>query len=269
MAEKKHTIISASNGQTTTRRVGVAEAQLSRSTTGLRIGAILLWVAAFVAEFFAVKAILSPVDDPFIPSLSPLVAGIIFLVVDAILVLVGSLLWKKANHIHPASEKKPVLFWLYNNLGVIAVVLAFAPFIIILLSNKKVDKRTKLIGVIVAAVALLATGLGSYDWNPYSQEEQQEMLQLEQATENVYWTKGGSVYHIYEDCQHLDRSDSLFLGTATEAEAAGKQRLCKTCLRRHQTEVEAAQTVNENTLEEVVETVTETAESFSADEVTE
>lgn len=269
MAEKKeHKIVSASTGKETTRKPGVAESQIAKSTVGLRIGSIVLWLAAFATEFLALKAILAPVDDPFIPSLSPLVAGIIFLVVDAILVAVGSLLWKKANHIHPASEKSPVKFWLWNNLGVIAAVIAFAPFIIILLTNKNVDKKTKTIGTIVAAVALAIAGLSSYDFNPYSVEEQQEMLKLEQATENVYWTAGGSVYHIYEDCQHLNRTEELVLGTATEAEAAGKERLCKTCLKRHQAEVEAAEATALEQIEETVENAVETIEE-TTEEITE
>lgn len=242
MAEKKeHKIVSATTGQETTRRPGVAASQMAKSTTGLRIGAALLWILAIAAEFVGLKAILSPADDPFIPSIQPLYAGIGFLVLDLILVVVGSLLWKKANHIHPASKKNALKFWLWNNMGVIVAVFAFAPFIIVLLTNKDVDKKTKTIGTAVAAVALLIAGLGSYDWNPYSAEEQQEMLRLENAEDNVYWTAGGKVYHIYEDCQHLDRTEELTLGTALQAEAAGKERLCKTCLKRFEKEGAIAQ----------------------------
>lgn len=261
MAEKKeHKIVSASTGKETTRRPGVAAQQIGKSTVGLRIGAAVLWVLAIAAEFVGLKAILAPEDAPFIPGLQPLYWGIIFLVADLILVLLGSMLWKKANHIHPASEKNAVKFWLWNNMGVIVAVVAFAPFIIVLLTSKNVDKKTKTIGTIVAAVALAIAGLGSYDWNPYSAEEQQEMLRLENAEDNVYWTAGGKVYHIYEDCQHLDRTEELTLGTALQAEEAGKERLCKTCMKRFQKEGEVAQEEAADVLEEVLETVEDAVE---------
>lgn len=261
MAEKKeHKIVSASTGKETTRKPGVAAQQIAKSTVGLRIGAAVLWIAAIAAEFVGLKAILAPADDPFIPGIAPLYAGIIFLVLDLILVVVGSLLWKKANHIHPASEKNAFTFWLWNNMGVIVAVVAFAPFIIVLLTNKNVDKKTKTIGTIVAAVALAIAGLGSYDWNPYSAEEQQEMLRLENAEENVYWTAGGKVYHIYDDCQHLDRTEELTLGTALQAEEAGKERLCKTCMKRFEKDRDAAEAETAGALESALETAEEAIE---------
>jgi len=41
---------------------------------------------------------------------------IICIVLDLIFVIIGSLLWKKANHIDPISEKNKTKFWLWNNL---------------------------------------------------------------------------------------------------------------------------------------------------------
>ncbi len=245
--KKEHKIVSASTGEAVKPGSrpsgakpgagGVAAQQIAASTTGLRVGSIILWVAALVSEFLAIKAILAPADDPFIPSIPPLYAGIAFLVLDLICVIIGSLLWKKANHIHPASEKNKLTFWLWNNMGVIVCAIAFIPFVIILLKDEKADKKTKMIGTIVAVVALLIGGFASYDYNPYSQEEQQQILAMEEATSQVYWTTGGKVFHIYEDCQHLNRSEELMLGTTQEAEAAGKERLCKTCFNRHEKEL--------------------------------
>ncbi|HBG65517.1 MAG TPA: hypothetical protein DDW78_03490 [Treponema sp.] len=243
MAEKKqHKIVSASSGkETSAKPAGVAAQQIASSTVGLRIGAVVLWVAALVCEFLALKAILAPEDAPFIPGIPPLYAGIGFLVVDLICVIIGAQLWKKANHIHPASEKNPVTFWLWNNMGVIVCAIAFIPFVVLLLTNKDADKKTKTVGTIVAVVALLIGGFASYDYNPYSQEEQQQILAMEEATSQVYWTAGGKVFHIYEDCQHLNRTEELTLGSTQEAEAAGKERLCKTCFSRHEKEQAAAQ----------------------------
>ena len=241
MAEKK---IVKSEGAKAERKPGVAAQQIAQSTVGLRIGSVVLWILALVAEFFAIKAFMIPEDaDPAtLLGMAPMTAMIVFLVVDLICVLCGSLLWKKANHIHPASEKNAFTFWLWNNLGVIMTAVAFLPFIIILLTKKDADPKTKTIGTIVAVVAMLIAGLGSYDWNPYSQEEQQEILQMEEATSTVYWVEKGKVFHIYTDCQHLEYSTATELHETTvqEAEEAGKERLCKTCFKKHEKEVEAA-----------------------------
>jgi uncharacterized BrkB/YihY/UPF0761 family membrane protein len=68
--------------------------------------------------------------------------------------IIGSLLWKKANHIDPISEENKVKFWLWNNLGTILSVLAFLPIIIFVLSNKKLDKKSKTMVTAIAVVAL-------------------------------------------------------------------------------------------------------------------
>ena len=272
MAEKKEHKIIQSEAAKTASGKGVAAQQIAQSTVGLRIGSVVLWIIALVAEFLAIKAILAPEDDPFISGMAPLTAGIIFLVVDLIAVIAGSLLWKKANHIHPASEKNALTFWLWNNLGVIMAAIAFIPFVILLLTNKDADQKTKTVGTIVAVVAMLIAGVSSYDFNPYSAEEQQEILNMENATSTVYWTEGGTVFHIYSECQHLNNSEELHQTTIDEAEQAGKERLCKTCLKRHEKEAaEAAAQVSEegqSALEEVTETATEAMETVK-EEVTE
>ena len=245
MAEKKeHKIVSATTGEAVKpgkkpAAGGVAAQQIAASTTGLRIGSVILWVAAVVFEFLALKAILAPADAPFIPNIPPLYAGIGFLVIDLICVIIGAQLWKKANHIHPASEKNKLKFWLWNNMGVIVCAIAFIPFVILLLTNKETDQKTKAIGTAVAVAALLIGGFASYDYNPYSQEEQQQILKMEEATSQVYWTAGGKVFHIYEDCQHLNRSEELRTGDTATAEGEGKERLCKTCFNRHEKELAA------------------------------
>ena len=245
MAEKKEHKIIQSEAAKTASGKGVAAQQIAQSTVGLRIGAVVGWILALVAEFLAIKAssIPSPAEDEeavLFMGMAPFTALIVFLVIDLICVIVGSLLWKKANHIHPASEKNALTFWLWNNLGVIMAAIAFIPFIILLLTNKNADQKTKTVGTIVAVVAILIAGFSSYDYNPYSAEEQQEILNMEEATATVFWTEGGKVFHIYEDCQHLNKSEELHQTTTQEAEQAGKERLCKTCLKRH--EKEAAET---------------------------
>lgn len=196
------------------------------NATGLRVGAVVLWLAGIALEIVALLVLVGKL--PTGSDTMRWVLGIGALVLDMICVIIGSQLWKKSNRIDPASEKNKVKFWLWNNMGVIASVLAFLPFIILLLTNKDADGKTKKIGSIVAVVALLIAGLASYDFDPVSQE----MLDTANAvygTTVMYYTKGGKVYHPHQDCQHLSDSE-LLEGTAEEAIRSGYTRPCKTCM---------------------------------------
>ncbi len=195
------------------------------NATGLRIGAAVLWLAGIALEVVALLILTGKLP---VQAAMFWVLGIGALVLDLICVVIGSQLWKKSNRIDPASEKNKVKFWLWNNLGVIASVLAFLPFIILLLTSKDADGKAKKIGSIVAVVALLIAGLASYDFDPVSQE----MLDTANAVygeTTMYYTKSGGVYHPHRDCQHLSDSDILE-GTAEEAIRGGYTRPCKTCM---------------------------------------
>ncbi len=195
---------------------------------GLRIGAVILWVAAIAFELVAVFTLFGKINITFMNTLTFL---IILIVLDLICVIIGSQLWKKANHIDPASKKNKTKFWLWNNMGLIVAIFAFVPLIILLLTNKNLDKKTQTIAVIAACAALLIGGAASIDYNPVSAEEKQAAEA--NISGKVTWTQYGKVYHIYIDdetwCQHLNNSDTVKVGTVEEAIAAGKTRLCKTC----------------------------------------
>ena len=228
--EKKKKIIDANTGEEVeagSKKKTMIEAAPVGNAGGLRAGAIALWIVAIVFEVLALLVVFGKFDIKFLPQLVQL---IIFLVLDLACVIIGAQFWKKANHIKPASEKNKVLFWLWNNMGVIVMVVAFLPFIILLLVNKNVDKKTKIIGAVVAVICLLIGGLASYDWNPVSQEQQEAAM--EAITDDVYWTRFGHVYHTHDDCQSLNQSEVLQYGTVEEAIAANRTRLCAFCARR-------------------------------------
>lgn len=228
MAEKKeHQFVAASEGKD-----GKAEsapvmqaAKPVGNASGLRIGAIILWVVALGFEILALLAVLGKLHITFLPTLWQL---IIFLVLDLACVIIGSQLWKKANHIKPASEKNKFTFWLWNNMGVVVCVICFVPIIILMLTNKELDKKTKVIAVVVAIIALLIGGAASYDYNPVS-SEQLEAAETALGDETVYWTPYGKVYHTHEDCSALNHTDTLTYGTVNEAIAANRTRLCSFC----------------------------------------
>ena len=238
--KKEHKIVSASTGEAVkpgTRPAAKpgAAVQQTGNATGLRVGAVILWLVAVVFEVLAIALFMEKLL--VLPQIQPLYKAIAALVVDAICVIIGSTLWKKANHIDPASQKNALKFWLWNNMGVLVSAVAFIPFIIILLKDEKADKKTKAIGTAVAAVLMLVCGLSSYDWNPLSQEA---VAEANKGT-GVYWTEHGKKFHLYEDCQALDRSETLMTGSAQEAIDAGKGTICKFCEKRYDKELAAAE----------------------------
>ena len=231
--KKERKIVSASDTtktvKTATGAKKVQQAKPVGNAGGLRCGAVILWVLAILCEVFAFLFYFGKINITFAPTMAVIIGAI---VLDLIFVCIGSLLWKKANLIDPASEKNKAKFWLWNNMGMIVSVFAFLPLIILIFTDKehKFDKNTRLIAGIVAVVALLIASAVGHDWNPVSQE------QLNAAEEhidgNVYWTHYGHVYHMTEDCQHLNNSDTIIVGTVDEAVAANKSRLCKTCAKQ-------------------------------------
>ncbi len=229
--EKKKKIVSADTGEevdiNNIQKPAAQAAAPVGNATGLRIGAIILWVVAIAFEILALLVVLGKVDLKFMSQLAQL---IVFLVLDLACVIIGAQLWKKANRIKPASEKNPLTFWLWNNMGVIVCVLAFIPFIIVLLTNKDIDKKTKAIALVVAIVALLIGGVSSYDFNPVSAEQQQAAM--EAINSDVFWTRFGHVYHTHDDCQALNHSEELTYGTVEQAIAANRTRLCSFCAKR-------------------------------------
>lgn len=222
---KQHNIVAAEGGAATRK---MKDAPATGNASGLRVGAVVLWVVAVAFEILGILIFTGTVNLTFIPTMAQLIG---VLVLDLVCVIIGSQLWKKANHIDPVSEKNKAKFWLWNNMGVIACVIAFVPFIILLLTNKEVDGKTKKIASIVAIVALLIGGIASYDFNPVSLEEK-EAAMAEYGDAMVYWAPFGKVYHIYEDCSSLNQTDTLTQGTVDQAIAANRTRVCKYCEKR-------------------------------------
>lgn len=194
---------------------------------GLRAGAVCLWLIALGLEILAILILNGTVNWTFMPSLYQLIGA---LVLDLIFVIIGSQLWKKANRIKPASEKNKLLFWLWNNMGVIVCAVCFIPFVILALTNKETDKKTKTIAVVVAIIAMLIGGVASYDFDPVSEEMQQAAI--ETIDDDVYWSPFGKVYHTHDDCQALNQTDTLTYGTVEQAIAANRTRLCSFCAKR-------------------------------------
>lgn len=196
-----------------------------------RILAIVLWIIAIAFEVLGILKLTNVLNlFPNIDTL-PFVIGAILL--DLAFFIPGSLLWKKANHIDPISEKNKVGFWCWNNLGTILSTLAFVPIIIFILTSKNLDKKDKTIATTVAVIALLAAGITSYDFNPVSSEQlenaRKEVI-AEVGVDKVYWAKTGKKYHVDPDCPAFSQSEEIYEGTVEDAFERGLTDPCRRCI---------------------------------------
>lgn len=211
----------------------VATEEAKAQAKQLRLFAFLAWIVAIGLEIFAILKLIK--DET-------LVWLVVSIVVILALSITGSLLWKKANRMDPASEKDKAKFFIQNQLGALMAALAFLPLVILILTNKEIDGKTKGIAGAVAGVALLAATIVGIDFNPPSVEKyteqinQQtgEIMDLTNGVDHVFWTPSGNKLHIYDDCQHIRNSD-VSDGTvkdAWEAKKIDNNEICKTCINR-------------------------------------
>jgi hypothetical protein len=219
-----------------------ATAESKSQAKKLRLYAVLMWVLGIAIEIGAIfglltnKSILTEtatVDSKGVLSSTngfptwAFVLLIVLLVLDGIAVVIGSMLWKKANHLDPASEKDTVRFFVQNQLGALIPIIAFLPIIILIFLNKDMGKTQKgVAGAVGIVVALAAVALG-IDFNPASVEkytaDKQAVIQL-LGQDEVYWAGGGAVYHVCGDVSDL-KGSTISSGTTADAVAASRPRL--------------------------------------------
>ena len=230
MAEKKkRKIITAAEAKTgkkvTPKATAKSEGGGKKSSKGLRIGAIILWVLAIGFEVAAI----------YMFNLAEETLLIVALVLDAACCIVGSILWKKANRISPCKSKSKFVCFIWNQLGVIVCLIAFIPFGIYLI--KKADQlspKMKTIIVVLTAALFLGSVGGSIDYKPVTAESIEQAKIAAEAQDPdfdgiVYWTRWGKSYHLDQDCHTLTRSEVLISGTLEEALEAKRNDPCDFC----------------------------------------
>ncbi|VXC11101.1 hypothetical protein [Aeromicrobium sp. 9AM] len=219
-----------------------ASAESKSKAKKLRLYAVALWVLGIAIEIGAIfglllnKSILTEkatvnakgelITDNAFPTWA-FVLLIVLLVLDGIAVVIGSMMWKKANQFDPASEKEPFRFFIQNQLGAFIPIIAFLPIIVLIFLNKDMGKTQKgVAGAVGVVVALAAVALG-IDFNPASVEkytaEKQAVIQL-LGEDQVYWAGGGEVYHVCGTVSDLSGSN-VTSGTTAKAVEEGKPRL--------------------------------------------
>jgi hypothetical protein len=214
-------------GTKTTREGEVSwtpTAEAKKKATLFRILAAVLWVLAIGGEAFSIFWVLK--QDPI-----NMVLLIVMIVVIGILAIGGSLLWKQANRLDPASKSNPVRFFVQNQLGLIVTIIAFVPLIILIFTNKDMDGKQKGIAGTIAIVVLVVAGYFGTSFNPPSTEqytaETQQVIDIT-GQDLVFWTKSGEVFHLCEDASAVNlesKDNTIYSGTVADAHASGKDRL--------------------------------------------
>jgi hypothetical protein len=198
--------------------------EAKKQATTFRLAAGGLWLLAILGEVLAIFWVLqqSPVN---------MVLLIVLIVVIGALAIGGSLLWKRANRLDPASENEPVRFFVQNQLGAIITIIAFLPLIVLILANKDMDPKQKgIAGGVAIAVAAVATYFGMSFDPPSVEQYSEESNIIEELTgqDLVYWTRSGSVFHVCSDVPDVNRESQdgqIYEGSVADAHAAGKSRL--------------------------------------------
>lgn len=219
-----------------------AAAQLEEQEKGKKKNTVIHRVVAFILWALAAAVMYLPdigLEIPFgavrMLFLNELTWTIVGVVAAGVLSVIGALLWKAANHIHPTKSHNKVLQFLWNQLGLIMAGVIMAPLaIILILKNDELDEKVKKVVAIVLALVFLATAGVSADYNPVTQDEVDQIVA--QADELGFgdaalWTRYGHSYHFSRDCQALARTSeaNLFEGTLQEALAANRTDACDFC----------------------------------------
>ena len=203
---------------------------VERATTKRWI-AVILWLIAIIFEGIWILRLMDVIT--WFSWLEVKYFLLICIVLDLIFFIIGSLVWKKANHIDPISEKNKLKFWSWNNLGTILSILAFLPMIIVVLMSKNLDKNTKKLVWWVAVAALAIAWLASYDYNPVSSEQllraEQEVLQVS-PTGKVYWAPYSKKYHVDPDCPAFSNSETVYEWSVRDAYEEWLVDPCRRCI---------------------------------------
>ena len=202
------------------------EPEAKAKAVRLRWIAWAAWIVAIGVEAFAIFWVLKQVPVN-------MVLLIALIVVTGALSIAGSLCWKQANRLDPASERDKVRFFVQNQLGAIVAIIAFLPLIILIFLNKDMSGKQKALAGGIGIVVLVIAGLFGTSFESPSQEQYAEETNIvEQLTgqDEVFWVKGGSVFHVCEavpDVNKESQDGQIYQGTVAAAHADGKDRLTK------------------------------------------
>ena len=193
--------------------------------------ALGLWAVAIILELVAIFWVLRPSFDELVASQGfpqwrwYLLIG--FIVVIALLAIGGSLLWRQANRLNPASREEPVRFFIQNQLGAFIAIIAFLPLIIMIFLNQDMTPQQRNSAGIIAVIAALAATYFGIDFQPLSSEQlavESQVVQELVGQDLVWWSQGGGVVHLCEGVSDLENvTTAVSGGPISEALGLGKK----------------------------------------------
>jgi hypothetical protein len=164
MADKKPTAAPASTADVT-KDWQATQGQKS-SATRLRIFAAIAWIIAIAGEAYGVWLFYQhSFDNGNMPLLIGILVGI------AIFAIAGNLLWKAANRRDPARAADTARFFFQNQLGAIISVIAFLPLVLLIVTDKDMNRQNKTIAGGIGAVLLVIAALTGVSFHPPSVEQ--------------------------------------------------------------------------------------------------
>ena len=216
-------------------RVFTPTPEAKGKATRLRIIAIVLWVVAIALEVVAIFWLLRPSADELVANQGfpqwrwwVLIGG---LVVIGALSIIGSQLWKKANHLDPASTAQPVKFFIQNQLGAFIAIVAFLPLIILIFLNKDMSQNQKLIAGLAGAVVAIGATAAGVDFSPMSQEQaavEANVVTALTGQDQIAWNGGDGKMHLCSEAASRAGVANVSEGTVADALAAGSEGLALT-----------------------------------------
>ena len=123
-----------------------------KGSAGKRALSIILWILAICFEGLALcrfKGIFTPLEN-----LNTYLYIALAFIIDLILVIAATLIWKSANRIELADKPGQNISGFKRNISVILSVLAFFPFIIIVLMDKDNKGSPKITGTVTALICI-------------------------------------------------------------------------------------------------------------------
>jgi hypothetical protein len=216
-------------------RVFTPTAENKANATKFRVIAVALWVVAIALELVAIFWLLRPSADELVANGGfpqwrwwILIGG---LVVIGALSIIGSQLWKKANHLDPASKAQPVKFFIQNQLGAFIAIVAFLPLIILIFLNKDMNQQQKLIAGIAGVVVAVGATAAGVDFSPMSQEQaavEANVVTALTGQDQIAWNGSDGKMHLCSAAATSAGVANVSEGTVADALAAGSEGLALT-----------------------------------------
>lgn len=141
--------------------------QGQKSSAGwLRIFAAIAWIIAIGGEIYGIVLLRQGrFNEGNLSLLVGLLIGI------AVFAIAGNFLWKRANEKDPARASETFKFFFQNQLGAIITLIAFVPLILLILTDKNLDPKSKKIAGGIGTVLAVIAALIGVSFQPPSVEQ--------------------------------------------------------------------------------------------------